>query len=108
MISCAECGYVPHDPNCVNFHYPDKPSPGYHIASIPKGKLGELSKILEEVHEAIDAEEQSNPIMVLVELSDVYGAIEEYLAAHHPNITMANLVAMAAATKRAFISGNRK
>ena len=55
---------------------------GYHTTEIPKGKLGEFSKIEEEFFEAKDALEQENPIMVLLELSDMLGAIEEYCKKH--------------------------
>lgn len=41
---------------------------GYHISKIPRGKYGELSKVSEEILEAIDAQEQKNPVMVLLEL----------------------------------------
>ena len=81
--------------------------PGYHIAPIPKGTLGELSKVHEEVCEAIDAQQQGVAVMVLVELSDTIGAIEAYLAQHHPSVTLADLTAMAAVTRRAFAAGQR-
>jgi len=55
-----------------------KPQKGYHIAEIPKGTLGEISKIEEELAELKDAETQGIKIMVMVELSDVYGALEFY------------------------------
>lgn len=44
---------------------------GYHITPITKGKVGELSKVLEEVNEALDAEQQNCDVIVLLELSDV-------------------------------------
>jgi hypothetical protein len=43
---------------------------GYHLNDIPGGTLGELSKVVEEIHEALDAEEQGVRIMTLLELSD--------------------------------------
>ena len=82
-------------------------SPGYHLVKIPKGELGELSKLREELTEAEDAEEQQSTIMVLVELSDLYGAMEAYLARHHPTITMDDLKTFAAITRRAFANGRR-
>lgn len=87
--------------------YPEKTTLGYHLAEIPQGTVGELSKLLEEVHEAMDAEAQGNPIMVLAELGDLYGAIQIYLQHHHPKFTMEHLAKMAEATNRAFISGRR-
>lgn len=81
---------------------------GYHIRPIPKGKLGELSKVLEELDEATDAEGQNNPVMVLLELSDLLGAVDAYLQAKfNGHITMTDLMTMASATKRAFDSGER-
>ena len=51
---------------------------GYHINKIPKGVLGERSKISEEYLEWKDSCEQGCNIMELVELSDLLGAIESY------------------------------
>lgn len=83
------------------------PNPGYHLMAIEKGELGELSKIQEELHEALDAQTQNAKIMVLVELSDMVGALEAYLAKHHPGTTLEDLQQMAAITQRAFASGRR-
>lgn len=79
----------------------------YHLNEIPKGELGEISKIIEEIEELRDAEEQGCKIMALVELSDVYGAIEFYLNKHYPGIIMEDLKEMHEITKRAFESGRR-
>jgi hypothetical protein len=46
----------------------------WHVNSIKKGKLGELSKIAEELEEAIDAEQQGQDLMLMFELSDICGA----------------------------------
>ena len=81
---------------------------GYHIADIPKGTIGESSKILEEVRELIDAEQQDCKVMALVELSDLIGATEAYLERHYPDITVHDLITMAAITRRAFKNGFRK
>lgn len=81
---------------------------GYHLSQIPQGEYGELSKVQEEITEALDAEAQKNPVMVLIELADIVGAIEGYLETHHPTISMTDLVKMAAATRRAFQTGARK
>ena len=81
---------------------------GYHIRDIKKGTLGELSKIREELEEAEDAEEQGVNLMVLVELSDMVGAVQAYLEKHCPHIGIDCLISMAEVTKRAFESGHRK
>jgi ornithine carbamoyltransferase len=81
---------------------------GYHTVDIPKGVYGESSKILEEVNELIDAENQGANIMALNELSDIIGAINGYLEKNHPTITLNDLIKMSEITKRAFVSGHRK
>lgn len=81
---------------------------GYHTAVIPKGEFGESSKILEEVLELQDAEKQGAKIMGLHELSDIVGAVHGYLEKHYPMMEFQDLVMMAALTRRAFKSGNRK
>ena len=78
----------------------------YHNNEIPKGILGEFSKIREEFLEAEDAIEQNNSVMLLVELSDLIGAIESYCEKNH-NITLKNLITMNNATKKAFNDGTR-
>lgn len=80
---------------------------GYHINHIPKGIVGELSKIKEEVEEALDAESQGIKIMALVELADLYGSIEAYLEKHHPDMSMDDLSRMSDVTRRAFKNGHR-
>ena len=81
--------------------------PGYHKAIIPNGYLGEFSKIEEEFAEAKDALNQDNPIMVLLELSDMVGAIESYCKKKH-NVSLQQLLNMKDATGRAFDEGVRK
>lgn len=67
-----------------------------------------MSKIEEELQEAIDAAEQGNSIMVLLELSDMVGAIEAYVAREFGGkFNLDSLRKMASATKRAFDSGHR-
>jgi len=83
-------------------------NPGYHLVEIPKGKLGEVSKIEEELAELQDARTQKSSIMELVELSDLFGAIEHYLRKQHPGTTMDDLATMSRITQRAFKSGRRK
>ena len=80
--------------------------PGYHITPIVKGVYGELSKIQEELDEAKDALAQGSEIMFLVELADLYGALE-YVVERHGH-TMDDLKKFSDITKRAFINGHRK
>lgn len=52
---------------------------GYHIRNIPRGTLGEWSKVSEEIEEIIDALEQNLKPMVLIELCDCLGAVRATL-----------------------------
>lgn len=79
---------------------------GYHLREIKRGVFGEASKITEEHEEFLESLEQKNPIMALVELSDLLGAIEEYVHRHH-KMTLQDLLVMKDATKRAFTNGSR-
>lgn len=79
---------------------------GYHLNEIPKGQLGESSKIMEELLELQDAEAQDNKILALVELADIYGAINLYLQKHFM-LSMEDLKKMSDATARAFKDGSR-
>lgn len=81
---------------------------GYHITTITKGEIGKLSKIQEELYEALDAEQQQCKLMVLLELSDMLGAIEAYLEMNFQHITLDDLQKMTNITRRAFRSGARK
>lgn len=82
---------------------------GYHLKEIPKGVLGEASKIKEELLELEDALEQDAEIMVLIELSDLFGAIESFLERRYDSVfSMEDLKKMSDITKRAFQSGARK
>lgn len=65
--------------------------PGYHLQDIERGVFGEFSKIREEAAEVADAESQGVRLMALVEMSDLYGAIQGYLERHHPTVTVADL-----------------
>jgi hypothetical protein len=80
---------------------------GYHAREIKKGELGKASKITEEYEEFLDAKEQDNPVMELVELSDLLGAIEAYTKRKY-NLDLGDLMAMTRATQRAFQNGHRK
>lgn len=78
---------------------------GYHKSKIIKGTLGEFSKIEEEFLEFKDAWEQNIPILQLVELSDMIGAIEFYIKKY--NLTIQDLIDMNELTKSAFQDGRR-
>ena len=78
---------------------------GYHLRTIPKGTLGKPSKILEELLELIDAEEQDCKILAICELADIYGALQA--CAEGYGMTMVDLAKMSATTKRAFLNGHR-
>ena len=80
----------------------------YHLKKIKKGVKGEVSKIREELEELEDAIEQGNTIEALVELSDIVGAIDLFLKAHHPSVTLKDVVKMARVTESAFEDGTRK
>lgn len=81
---------------------------GYHIDDIPKGELGQATKILEEVLEFMDAHKQGVAIMELVELSDLVGAVEAFLKEKHPSISFHDVREMQRVTERAFRVGARK
>lgn len=81
---------------------------GYHQRHIDKGILGNVSKIKEELLELEDAATQGIKIMALLELSDIYGAMEFYLERNYQGFTMDDLAKMSAATKSAFKDGTRK
>lgn len=82
--------------------------PGYHLQDIPKGQLGEISKIEEELLELKDAHEQRSKIMELVELSDMLGAVALYLEKHHAGTSINDLQIFSAITRRAFENGHRE
>jgi|TARA_R110000851_G_scaffold47424_1_gene115105 hypothetical protein len=78
---------------------------GYHKVEIEKGELGEFSKIREEFEELQDAVGQDDSLLILCELSDLYGAMEEYLKKW--NLNMNALEMFSNKTKEAFREGNR-
>ena len=79
--------------------------PGYHIDKISKGEFGKISKIREELEELEDAAKQDSRILQLVELSDLYGALEGY--AESLGMSMDEIIKMSSITKRAFKNGKR-
>lgn len=83
-------------------------NPGYHLAEITKQPAGSAEKIREELEEFEDALAQNCKLMALQELSDLVGAIQLYLQAEHPNITLEDLIIMSNITARAFLSGGRQ
>jgi len=109
MIIC--CNWCNRDITDPKDHYVDgckyNKKHGYHISSIEKGALGEASKVKEECQEFMDAVNQKVPIMALLELSDMVGAIEAYLVKYHKSISLHDLKAMSVVTKRAFDNGHR-
>lgn len=80
---------------------------GYHITDIPRGKYEEASKIEEEYAEWLDARAQGCAVMELVELSDMLGAIDAYVANYY-NMTIHDLIIMSKITTRVFKDGTRK
>lgn len=85
-----------------------KKSYGYHMRDIPKGVIGEPSKIVEEAYEILDAHEQGVRIMAEVEMSDLYGALDRYREKYYPDLTMKDIRNMYRVTRRAFDNGKRK
>ena len=57
----------------------------YHVTEITKGIIGEWSKVIEEIEEYRDALLQECKIMAIIELSDLYGAIDAYLYNENTN-----------------------
>lgn len=84
-----------------------KKKPGYHMVKIPRGKIGEPSKIIEEAFEIQDAHTQGVKLMTQVEMSDLYGALDRFREKYHPELTMDNLNDMYRVTRRAFENGKR-
>lgn len=56
---------------------------GYHIREIKRHTYGTFGKVREEFEEAQDANGQGNPLMVLQELSDLYGALLGFCQANY-------------------------
>ncbi len=78
----------------------------YHLTTIPKGVLGEVSKIQEEYLELMDAYSQNNKVLEICELCDLIGSIEAYAQSY--NLTLNDLIKMKEANKRAFQDGSRQ
>ena len=79
---------------------------GYHKRKIKKGKLGEFSKIVEEMEELTDAHEQGVKVLMICELCDLIGSIEEFSLKQF-NLPLEDLIQMKNLTKSAFSDGKR-
>lgn len=78
---------------------------GYHTKPIEKGIIGHFSKIKEEFQEAEDAFDQNDEILIICELSDMVGAIEEYIKRW--NLDLTSLKNFSDKTKSAFKKNKR-
>lgn len=79
---------------------------GYHLSQIPRGVLGEFSKIEEEFRELEDSIKQKNKILSICELADLIGAIE--LFAENYSLSLKDILKMKDCTKEAFLCGDRE
>jgi len=79
----------------------------YHLKEIKKGKVGEFSKIKEEIDELLDAQEQGDNILMLCELCDLIGAIELFTLNKY-NISIDDLKKFSDKTRAAFVEGKRR
>lgn len=86
----------------------EKQKPGYHMEEIPKGEMGHISKLFEELRELEDADRQGSRVMVLNEVCDLYGALEAFVERNFPGFKMNDVREMSDVTKRAFMNGRRK
>ncbi len=95
-------------PSAVSVSEPDLlERPGYHLRRIPRGELGELSKVQEELRELEDAMAQGSRIMAAVEVSDLVGALRAFMERHLPGLTLEDAVRFNNITRRAFENGHR-
>lgn len=78
----------------------------YHKIKIPKGTIGEFSKIEEEFLELKDGFDQKDKILQSCELSDLIGAIELY-SEKHLNRSLNDIIKFKNKTRKAFESGSR-
>lgn len=77
----------------------------YHKNNIEKGTLGEFSKIKEEFYELEDAVDQDCKVLIICELTDLIGSIEEYSKKF--NLTIVDLIRFSDKTKQSFKEGKR-
>jgi hypothetical protein len=78
---------------------------GYHLSKIPRGVLGEFSKIEEEFEELKDSIKQKNKVLSICELADLLGSIE--LFAQNYSLTLGDIIKMKDLTEKAFLCGER-
>lgn len=79
---------------------------GYHTRDIKRGVYGDFSKVVEEWEELLDARLQDGKILELVEIADLYGALEGYLEKRY-GMNMEDVAKMSRMTSSAFIEGKR-
>ncbi|MFA5489709.1 MAG: hypothetical protein WC284_10880 [Candidimonas sp.] len=77
----------------------------WHFKAIKKGTLGELSKIQEELDEAIDAHENNQKVMMLYELCDIIGATEA-VAQKYYGLKLIDLIKFVEIKKHAMYGDN--
>ncbi len=78
----------------------------YHKNEIPKGVVGQFSKIQEEYLELEDAYQQGDKILQLCELSDLIGAIDLYTKTEF-NMSLSDLISFSNKTMDAFKENKR-
>ena len=78
----------------------------YHKNEIPKGVVGQFSKIQEEYLELEDAYQQGDKILQLCELSDLIGAIDLYTKTEF-NMSLSDLISFSNKTMEAFKENKR-
>jgi phosphoribosyl-ATP pyrophosphohydrolase len=80
---------------------------GYHLRDIPKGVVGEASKVVEEALELLDAEEQGSRIMSLWEMGDVLLSLQTLRETKYQDTPWAEIEKAAEITRRVFEGGTR-
>lgn len=65
---------------------------GYHLYDIPKGTLGEYSKVIEEFMEFSDSIEQDCSIMAVLELSDLIGSLKHYFYSQQKEVVWTHTI----------------
>ena len=80
---------------------------GYHLRDIPKGVVGEASKVIEEAFELLDAEEQGSGVMALWEMGDVLLALQTLRETKYPSMPWSEVEKTAEITRRVFENGVR-
>jgi phosphoribosyl-ATP pyrophosphohydrolase len=78
---------------------------GYHKSNIDKGVYGQFSKVKEEYEELLDAKDQGDKILTILEICDLYGALEGY--ANTLGYSIQDVIKFSNLTKEAFRDGSR-